>query len=94
MGSGGIIYSGRRAVCFLYVSMARNCEDVVKNYAPRCKLVANGYTPAEACAWIDEFIELGDGGSVLRVAACGPRGRELDAPLCSSCSVRRDGLSS
>jgi len=35
------------------------------------------------------------GGSVVSVAVCGPRGREFDAqPLCSSCPVRCDGLSS
>jgi len=33
-------------------------------------------------------------GSVVRIADCGPKGREFSAPLCSSCPVRRDGLSS
>jgi len=32
--------------------------------------------------------------SVVSVAACGSEGREFDAPLCSSCSARHDGLSS
>jgi len=32
--------------------------------------------------------------SVVNVAACDPRGREFVAPLCSSYSVRRDGLNS
>jgi len=40
--------------------------------------------------------ELGDwlGVVVVSVAPCGPRGREFDAALRSSCPVRRDGLSS
>jgi len=36
----------------------------------------------------------GDGGSVVRLAACGPRSREFDAHSVSSCPMRRDGLSS
>jgi len=45
----------------------------------RCAKRLNGST---SCMWLTFS------GSVVSVAACGPRGRGFDAPLCSGCPVK------